>query len=407
MAKNHIIYNGYSPWMFNLKKAEGSYLWTQDDQKLIDFSSGWNVTNLGWNNSEIAEAVVAQAKTNVYAPMWTADAAQNTYAAQLTAALPKELDVVARATGGTEANEMALKMARAYTGRSKIIGFKDSYHGQSFGDLSLGYLPSYVEDIAPLVPDFIQLDYPSPDRTGTSAAESLDIFTTQLEDVLKKGDVAAILTEAGIITGWGSVSITAPGFLTVIRKMSEKYGTLLIVDEVGTGFSRCGSLFAIQTEAVTPDIITLAKGIANGAGVIGAVVTTSNIGDATYDKAKLTSTFGWTPLACAAAQKTLEIHIRDKMWEKAKADGDYALATLRQLLAGNPLVTDIRGKGMELGIALTNNAGSQVVENARKNGLHLAETGDTLQLMPPLTIERNVLAEGIDILATTIAAIRI
>lgn len=95
------------------------------------------------------------------------------------------------------------------------------------------------------------------------------------------------------------------------------------------------------------------------------------------------------------------------MWEKAKADGDYALATLRQLLAGNPLVTDIRGKGMELGIALTNNAGSQVVENARKNGLHLAETGDTLQLMPPLTIERNVLAEGIDILATTIAAIRI
>jgi acetylornithine/succinyldiaminopimelate/putrescine aminotransferase len=406
MVTNRIIYNSYSPWVFDMWKAEGSHIWKKDGAKLIDFSSGWNVANLGWNHPEIAEAVVKQAEKNVYAPMWTADDIQTTYAAQLTEALPKGLEAVGRATGGTEANEMALKMARAKTGRSKIIGIKDSYHGQSFGDLSLGHRPEYVKAIAPLVPDFIQVDFPSPDRMNVPANQTLPAFLQTLEDILKNNDVAAILTEPGIITGWGSVSVAPEGYLKAVRELTQKYGTLLIVDEVGTGFSRCGALFGLENADVTPDIVTFAKGISNGAGVLAAAVTTNEIAEAVYASAHLTSTFGWTPLACAAAQKTLEIHKRDKVWEKARSDGGYMVSKLRQELAGVSNVKDVRGLGMEIGIELQGSSGKDVAQAALAKGLHLAETDEAIvQIMPPLTTSRSVLDEGIGILTSTIKSL--
>jgi acetylornithine/succinyldiaminopimelate/putrescine aminotransferase len=406
MLTNRIIYNSYSPWVFDMWKAEGSHIWKKDGTKLIDFSSGWNVANLGWNHPEIAEAVIKQAEKNVYAPMWTADEIQNAYAAELTEALPKGLEAVGRATGGTEANEMALKMARAKTGRSKIIGLVDSYHGQSFGDLALGHRAEYVKEIAPVVPDFIQVGFPSPDRADMPANQALPAFLQTLEGILKQGDIAAILTEPGIITGWGSVSVAPEGYLKAVRELTEKYGTLLIVDEVGTGFSRCGALFGLENSGVTPDIVTFAKGISNGAGVIAAVVTTNEIAEATYATAHLTSTFGWTPLACAAAKKTLEIHKRDKVWEKARADGGYMVSKLRQELAGVSSVKDVRGLGMEIGVELQGVSGKAVAKAALGKGLHLAETDDTiLQLMPPLTTSRPVLDEGIGILTSTLKSL--
>ncbi len=398
MLTNHIIYNSFSPWIFDLQKAEGSYLYTGDGQKLIDFSAGWNVANLGWNNPEVNEAVAKQAKDNVYAPMWTADKIQVAYAEALTAALPKGLEAVGRATGGTEANEMALKMARAKTGRSKIIGIKDSYHGQSFGDLALGSRPEHLKEIAPVVPDFIQVTFPSADRVDMPGDQALNTFRQELETLLKNEDIAAVLTEGGILTGWGSISVAPVGFLKAVRELTQKYGTLLIVDEVGTGFSRCGNLFIVEREGITPDMMTFAKGISNGAGAMGAVVTTKEIADATYGTAHLTSTFGWTPLSCAAALKTLQIHQRDKVWEKVRADSDYTFTKLRDELSGCKTVTDIRGIGMEIGLELTS-GGKKLVTDARAQGLHLAEVDETiLQLMPPLTIERTVLDQGLDIL---------
>ena len=399
MIRQHIIYNDYSPWLFDIQKAEGSYIWKSDGAKLIDFSSGWNVVNLGWNHPEIAEAVAKQVKSNVYAPMWTADKTQTEYADQLTAALPAGLEAVGRATGGTEANEMALKIARAKTGRSKIVGIKNSYHGQSFGTLAVGTQEESAKDIAPLVPNFVQLDYPSSDRSQLTQEETFAKFKETLETTLAGGDVAAVITEAGIITGWGSVSIAPAGYLKLVRELTQKHGALLILDEVGTGFSRCGKLFGLELENVVPDIVTLAKAISNGAGVIAASVTTNEIADATFAKAHLTSTFGWTPLACAAAQKTLEIHQRDRVWEKAEADGKYMLARLRDELATHPSIKDIRGIGMELGVETKTNTGNKIVKTALSNGLHLAETdGRTIQIMPPLNIDRSTLDEGIAIL---------
>ncbi|MBI4097634.1 MAG: aspartate aminotransferase family protein, partial [Candidatus Levybacteria bacterium] len=353
MIKNHIIYNDYSDWMFDLAKAQGSYLWTKDGKKLIDFTSGWNVTNLGWNNEEIASALTQQIKKNTYAPMWSSDPIQNALAEALTRSLPRQLNAVGRATGGTEANEEAMKTARAYTGRKKILGFRNTYHGQSFGTMSIGYLPEYVKDISPLVGDFMQIDFPKVFGGNKNPQDILVNFEKELESTLSTNEIAALVTEAGIITGWGSTHIAPASFLTTVRKLTKKYGTLLILDEVGTGFSRCGELYGMLLENIVPDIATFAKGLSNGVAAIGAMVTTEDIANKTISKSNLTSTFGWTPIACAGALKTLEIHLRNKMWEKAKKDGKFLVETLGNEFKGDHRVSNVRGIGMEVGVTFT------------------------------------------------------
>ncbi len=404
MIKHNIVYNPVIDWRFDLSKAKGAFLWDSNHNKYIDFSSGWNTTNLGWNNPEVNQAVAEQASKNVYAPMWSADEVQIKYAKELTDSFPEGLDVVCRATGGTEANEMALKIARAVTGRQQIISFAHTYHGQSFGTLALGFVPAYVKQIAPLVPEFVQLDYPNA-YAGKPEGEVLSMFLETLENQLKKGKAAAVFTEPGLITGWGSMLVAPKGFLTEVRKLTKKYGTLLVVDEVGSGFSRTGKLFGIEHENIVPDIVTLAKGISNGAGAIGAVVTNSKLVGEYAAAFKPTSTFGWTPLTCAAALKTIEIHKRDKVWEEADRKGVFIRKKLEKELPGNPNMRNLRGLGLELAFDLdkTSDGLSQVlVTKCFEKGLHLGDARDCVQLMPPLNIPDEVLEEGVDILINTI-----
>jgi acetylornithine/succinyldiaminopimelate/putrescine aminotransferase len=363
---------------------------------MIDFTSAWNVTNLGWNNPEITGAIITQAKKNTQTMLWSADEMQISYAKELGDSLPEGLNVIGKATGGTEANEMAIKTARAYTGRNKIIGFKDTYHGQLFATLSLGYAPNYAvsKAIGPLLSGFIQMEFPT---------KNLEGFLNTLEQLLKKEDVAGIVCEAGIVTGWGSTLVAPKKFLSGIRQLSKKYGTLMILDEVGTGFSRTGTLFGMQHENITPDIVTFAKGISNGAGAIGAMVTTKTIAEKTIPTSNLTSTFGWSTLACAAALKTLQIHKRDKIWLKAEQDGEYLIETLKKEFKDNSAVDFVEGVGMEVGVHLRKYEGKkpivrELIQKARIKGLHITYSDDyNMQLMPPLTIERSTLDKGIEI----------
>lgn len=408
MIKNHIIYNIYLDWSFDMERAEGSYLWTRNGQPLIDFTSGWNTTNLGWNHPEVAEALVSQVKKNTYAPMWTADAAQNDYAELLTGALPAPLTAVGRATGGTEANEMAIKTARVFTERNKIVGFRETFHGQSVSTLAIGFP-------GPPVHDFVQLTYPQTYRTDKSPERVLQEFADELEQTLATRAVAAVFTEAGIITGWGSTYVAPSGYLPLVRKLTEQYGTLMILDEVGTGFSRCGSLFGLELDGITPDIVTFAKAISNGAAPIGAMVTREDIAEATLAKSILLSTFGWTPVACAVALRTLHIHQRDKVWEKATRDGAHIMNRLKSELGDHPQVGDIRGIGMEIGIDIVKNTSTRehdaatvekIVQQAFKRNLHIVcDHHSNIQLMPPLTIERATLDEGLTRLIESIEAI--
>jgi 4-aminobutyrate aminotransferase-like enzyme len=337
--------------------------------------------------------------------MWAADESQTSYARDLTAALPAGLTALGRATGGTEANEMAIKTARAFTGRRKIVGFSETYHGQSSGTLPIGTPAPMIAAIVPPSPDYVQIPYPRTHGTDRTPGELLQGLARDLESALSARDVAAVFTEAGIVTGWGSTDVAPPGYLTLLRKITREYGTLLVLDEVGTGFSRCGALFGMEIEGVTPDIVTLAKAITNGGAAMGAMVTREDVAQATFAQTILLATFGWTPVACAAARKTLEIHRREKIWEKARSDGAYLADRLRRDLADHPRVGDIRGMGMEIGVDLvvdrrsrtpSPEAAERLVTEALGRGLHiLYHHQSNVQLMPPLTIDRPTLDEGL------------
>ena len=406
MIIRHIIYNNFSYWRFNHIRAEGSYIWDDKGNRLIDFTSGWNVTNLGWNNREVNRAMVNQIKKNTYASMWSADPIQEELAAELIGSLPKSLTAVSRATGGTEANEQAMKTVRGFTGRKKIIGFKDTYHGESFGTLALGYLPEYAvtKAISPLVGGIIQIDFPK---------EGLDEFEYALEKILAKKDVAGIVTEASIITGWGSAYVAPKGYLSLVRRLTKKYGSLLILDEVGTGFSRCGKLFGMDLEGVVPDIVTFAKGMSNGQATIGAMVTTEEIARKTYDKTNLTSTFGWVPVSCAAALKTLKIHKRDKVWAGVDKKGKMMRNIIYKELKETPFFNEVRGVGLEIGLEFVTDKKTKkknekmvkrVLDKAFEKGLHLTGSpGDgVVQIMPPLTTPKKLLEEGLEILTEVV-----
>lgn len=385
--------------MLRLSKAEGSLIYDQNGKRYIDFTSAWNVTNLGWNHPEVKEAIIHQAEKNAQGLLWGIDPIQEAYAEKLTACLPRELDACTRATGGTEAVEEAIKIARAATGRKKIIGFKNSYHGQLFASLALGFPQSMVEKITPLVPEFIQLDFPS----AKQGEQNFKTFLINLEEILQEKKVAGIVTEPGIITsGWGLTAIAYPGFLKALRDLTAKYGTLLIIDEVGTGFGRTGKLFCIEYENIVPDMLVLAKGISNGAAAIGTVVGKSEIFETAYPHITLLSTFGWIPIGCAAALKTLEVHLREKTWELAEQKGDF----IRQKLwaSAGEHITEIRGLGLEIGVSLkSNEIAGKITNLTYKQGLHVAmDSENSLQLMPPLTISHELLEEGLEILIRAI-----
>ena len=396
MIENSIVYRDFKGKYeyLPLSKAEGAEIWDRDGKRYIDFTSGWNVTNLGWNNKEITEALIAQANKNVQGLLWGSDPIQEEYAAAITAALPKGLDACVKATGGTEAIEVSIKIARAYTNRKKIIGFDGLYHGQLFASLALGAAANKREKLTPLVPDITPIAFPHEDISK----EAFEKFVNELEELLSKEDVAAVVTEPGIITGWGSTLLAYPGFLTKLRELTTKYGTLLIVDEVGSGFSRTGKLFGIEHEGVTPDMVALAKGISNGAAAIGTLVGKSEIFEPAFTDAVLISTFGWTPVACAAALKTLQIHQRERTWEMAEKKGAYIIEKLTPSI-GNKLVS-IRGKGMEIGLRCKDADTAETIQRgAFADGLHtVVGSAHNIQLMPPITISQDLLDEGLDIL---------
>jgi len=409
MIKNQIVYKAYR---FGIQNAEGSYLFDKRGKRYIDFTSGWNAANLGFNNSEITAAMTRQVQKNSASAMWLSFDVQERLAKELTAVLPGELSVVMRATGGSEANEMAYKLARAYTRRKRILALAPSYHGQTFTSLGLGGSWSHAQGIQPFMDGLGYIDFPNVSGSSSLPDDILKNFSLMLEEELKSEDVAAVITEAGIVTGFGSVATAPPGFMACVREMTEKYGTLFILDEVGTGFSRCGRLFGMEVEGVMPDIVTFAKGMSNGVAPIGAVVTTKLIAEKAHLLASLISTFGWLPISVAAALATLRIHLREKIWEKAEADGEYMREVLATELGARGLVHDVRGRGMITGLDFLGpdvpqekaiRMTRQTVERTEERGLHLVSSVENvIQLMPPLTISRSVLDEGLEVLVQTI-----
>ncbi|MDS1030891.1 aspartate aminotransferase family protein [Bacillota bacterium LX-D] len=317
-------------------KAEGTKVWDNEGNVYLDFLGGYGALNFGHNRTEIIEAVeIVEKLPNILQASLSTLAAVLAYnLAQLT---PGELKRSFFGNSGAEVVEGALKLARAATKRSKFVYCKGSFHGKSFGALSVTGREKYQKCFQPLLPDCNAVPYGD---------------LTALEKILRNKDVAAFIVEP--IQGEGGIIIPPKGYLQRAKELCKASETLLIVDEIQTGFGRTGNNFACELEHVEPDILCLAKSLGGGIMPIGAYITTERVWDSAYnglDKALLhTSTFGGNARAAAAGIAACNLLVKDNLAQQAKEKGDYLLEKLSVFQNKYQLVKAIRGRGLMIGI---------------------------------------------------------
>jgi acetylornithine/succinyldiaminopimelate/putrescine aminotransferase len=297
---------------------------------------------------------------------------------------PGKLAVSYRTTGGTESVEGALQIAMAYTGRGSFVSVEDSYHGNSIATMSIG-ASSNRETFKNLLPSCHKIEPPLDHKA-----------LRRVETLLKKRDVAAFIMEP-IICNLGAL-VPDDDFVRGVRELCTRYGTLFIADEVATGFGRTGKLFACEHFDLEPDVLCMAKAITGGYGGLGAVITTSKIANAIKKDFSLYSTYGWHPLAVAAALANLR-HLtrhKNKLLKNATQLGEYFHTRLSQMSFKGKAT--IHGKGFAIGIEVQDEAyATQIGDTCRENGLLVSAEEDVLMLFPALTITRQTARRGLDI----------
>lgn len=408
-----------------IRSAHGCTLVDYAGNEYLDAFAGlWNV-NVGYGRSEIAEAVFEQMKKLAYYPQTQVTLPAALLAERLASILSSDssdggdfgdLKRVFFCNSGSEANETALKLARQYASqkypgknRHKVIGLYRGYHGFTMGALSATGQAPRKHKFEPLVPGFyhahppycyrcpLNLKYP---ECRLLCAEDIERI------ILQEGPDTVIGVIMEPIIGGGGVIVPPDDYLSKVRQICDKYGLLLILDEVITGFGRTGSLFAFQRSRVQPDIVTLAKGLTSGYLPLGACVTNSRVFEAflgeagSYQEFAQVSTYGGHPTCCAAALANIKIILEERLWENAEKVGSYLLAELRELLR-HPLVGEVRGKGLMIAIELVKDGmipldsatTSKIQQQIRKRGVLVGKVGyaafdpeNILYLAPPLIL---------------------
>ncbi|MGI9950948.1 aspartate aminotransferase family protein [Moorellaceae bacterium AZ2] len=317
-------------------RAQGAYVWDRDGRRYLDFLGAYGALNLGHNPPEVLAALekVKERPNLLQASLNPLAAALAHNLAQIT---PGDLSRVFFCNSGTEAVEGALKLARAATGRVKIIYCENSFHGKTLGSLSVTGRQKYQKPFTPLLP-------------GCEAVPFNDVAA--LERKLAKGDVAAFIVEP--IQGEGGVIVPEDGYLAQARELCDRYGSLLIVDEIQTGFGRTGYLFACEHDGIVPDIMCLAKSLGGGVMPLGAYITRPDIWDRAYgglEKYALhTSTFGGNTLAMAAGLATVQSIVNNDLAGQAREKGRLFLEGLCRLKERSPLLKEVRGRGLLIGL---------------------------------------------------------
>lgn len=357
-----------------LTRGEGSYLWDADDRRYLDFLAGIAVTSLGHAHPVFVDAVSRQAATLAHVSNYFATPPQLALAARLKRLAGAGLDGrVFFSNSGAEANEAAFKLARLHGGaeRPRILALENGFHGRTMGSLALTAKESMRAPFAPM----------------PAGVEHIPATVEALEAAMDDR-VAALIVEP--IQGEAGVVELPAGYLAAARSLTLAHGALLIVDEIQTGAGRTGAWFGFSHEGITPDAITLAKGIGGGFP-IGALVTYGAASEL-FTPGSHGSTFGGNPLATAVADAVLAEIERADLVENAARRGEE----LRDIILGidSPLVAGVRGRGLLVGVALTQPVAGTVVAAAQDRGLIVnAANPETVRVAPALTIGDAELAE--------------
>lgn len=386
--------------------GHGARLTDADGRHLLDLTSGWNVANTGWNHPRVVEEVCRQARQMSFAPPWTTHQGRPHIAERLSELLGGGFTALCGATG-SEAVEAALKVARRATGRHAVVGFTEAYHGGTLGAMLAGGVPQLQGVDLPA--DGWHRHAPIPDELRSNGR---DYASLAYETITTGPPPAAILLEP-IFTNPG-ILMGPPEFYAAIQRAAEEVGALIIMDEVGTGFGRTGRTFGFQHWPIQPDIVVVAKALSSGAVPMAGAMLRDGLADAVSGPG-FSSTFGWTPLACAAANATLDIIADEDLAGRAAALGGRAMDRLKPLVEDVPHVAAVRGLGLEMGIELVGRDGSPLprpplellTRRLLSRGLFAEPSAytSTLLLMPPLVIEESDWDDALNILAEEITAL--
>lgn len=317
-------------------RADGVSVYDEDGNRYLDFVGGYGCLPFGHSPKDILAALDEVKEVPNYLQVMTSPY-QAALAHDLAQIAPDGLEITFFSNSGTEAVESALKLARGAMGEGVFVYCSGAFHGKTLGSLSVGGREKYKKPFVPLVPGTVEVPF------GDAAA---------LEKALRENKVVAFITEP--IQGEGGVIVPPPGYLRKARELTEKYGALLILDEVQTGFARTGKMFAADHEGVRPDILCLAKALGGGVMPVGATMATKKVWERAYgglSRAVLhTSTFGGGARACAAALATIGKIAREGLVEKSARLGVYCLDGLRTLKERYKIIEDVRGMGLLMGI---------------------------------------------------------
>ena len=365
-------------------RGEGARLWDTDGREYLDFGAGLAVVSLGHCHPRITGAIREAAATLLHVSNLYHNAPQIHLAKMLCEHSFAER--VFFCNSGTEANEAAIKLARKYgrergaSDRYEIIATRNSFHGRTLGALSATGQEKYQHGFEPMIPGFKHVAY----NDLRAMERALDSRT------------AAILVEP--IQGEGGVRVPDDDYLPGLRKLCDEAGVLLILDEIQTGVARTGKLWAYEHAGVEPDIMTLAKALANGVP-IGAMLARDEVA-AVLTAGTHASTFGGTPFVASVALATLTAVLDEKIPERAARLGRYVMEALRAF--PRDIVREVRGKGLLIGIELTKPAGP-VVDACREKGVIVLSAGDTVvRLAPPLIIDERDCDRALETLRTSL-----
>ncbi len=431
MAKNMDAY--WMPFTANrqfkkaprmLAKSKGMYFWTPEGREILDGVAGLWCVNAGHARPKIVQAIAEQAAELDFAPPFQmAHPKAFELAEQLIKITPQGLDKVFYTNSGSEAVETALKMAIAYHrvrgegSRTRLIGRERGYHGVNFGGISVGGIVANRKMFGTLLAGVDHIRHTHDlERNAYSVGQPAHgaALADDLERLVALHDastIAAVIVEP--VAGSTGVLLPPKGYLDRLRATCDKHGILLIFDEVITGFGRTGQPFAAQTFGVTPDLMTVAKGITNGCVPMGAVFATNKIHDAFMNGPEHLIEFfhGYTysahPLACAAALATLETYADEGLLTRAAQLEGYFADALHSL-KGLPNVIDIRNIGLVGGVELSPLPGEpakrafNVFLDCWEHGVMLRTTGDIVALSPPLIIEKSQIDRIVDVLGAAI-----
>src|SRR5881275_2954820 len=404
--------------------AEGRYFWDYDGNRYLDFASQLVNVNLGHQHPKVVAAIVEQAQklTTIGPPM--AHETRSELARLIAEVTPGDLTMSFFTNGGAEANENAIKLARWYTGRHKVIARYRSYHGATAGAITLTGDPRRWP-AEPGIAGVVRMLDPYTYRCPAGHPDPCPVCTgaPHLEEILQyegAHTVAAVILET--VTGTNGIIVPPDGYLQSIRETCDRHGILLITDEVMAGFGRTGRWFGVDNWDVVPDILTVAKGINSGYVPLGAMVVREPIAEWVRDKMFAGGlTYSGHPLACASAVASIEAFQEEGIVENAAATGEVFRTALGKLAEKHPSIGDVRGLGCFWGIELVKNRETReplvpfnasgeafapvarVGKAALDRGLYLMAHWNVIMVVPPLTITRDEVEEGIAILDEALA----